>query len=201
MIKSIQSDWGGEYCILSSILAKFGISHTVSCPHTHEQQGKVERKHRHIVETGLSLLAHISTPACYRHFALETAVYLINHLPSPTNNGRSPFELAFHKSPDYSILKVFGSLCFPHIRPYNKHKFSFRSMPCVFLGYSSKHLGYRCHDRATGRMYIARDVQFDEVTFPFNATSILGPHPSTLRPNSPWLLVEFPPYLQFLLHP
>jgi hypothetical protein len=34
-IKSVQSDWGGEYRPLHKILGQFGISHHVSCPHTH----------------------------------------------------------------------------------------------------------------------------------------------------------------------
>jgi hypothetical protein len=33
------------------------ISHLVSCPHAHQQNGAAERKHRHIVKVGLSLLA------------------------------------------------------------------------------------------------------------------------------------------------
>jgi hypothetical protein len=33
-----------------------GITHRLSCPHTHQQNGAIERKHRHIVETGLALL-------------------------------------------------------------------------------------------------------------------------------------------------
>jgi len=49
-IKSIQSDWGGEFRALNPILSQQGISHRISCPHTHQQQGSVERKHRHLVE-------------------------------------------------------------------------------------------------------------------------------------------------------
>lgn len=56
-IKSLQSDWGGEFHALNPILACQGISHRVSCPHTHQQQGFVERKHIHLIETGLSFLA------------------------------------------------------------------------------------------------------------------------------------------------
>jgi len=37
----------------------------------------------------------------------------------------------------------------------------------VFLGYSSSHLGYRCFDLSSSRMYIARHVKFHENTFPF----------------------------------
>jgi histone deacetylase 1/2 len=61
-IRAVQSDWGGEYQALSSFFTRMGISHHVSCPHAHQQNGAAERKHRHIVEVGLTLLAHASMP-------------------------------------------------------------------------------------------------------------------------------------------
>lgn len=61
-IKSLQRDWGGEYRGLHNILVSQGITHNVTCPHTHHQNGLVEHKHHHLVETGLSLLAHSSFP-------------------------------------------------------------------------------------------------------------------------------------------
>jgi hypothetical protein len=53
----------------------------------------------------------------------------------------------------------------------NKHKLEFRSKPCVFIGYSSHHKGYKCLDLETGRVYISRDVIFDEAVFPFSKSS------------------------------
>ena len=61
-ILTVQSDWGGEYEKLNSFFRDIGISHHVSCPHAHQQNGSAERKHRHIVKVGLSLLAHASMP-------------------------------------------------------------------------------------------------------------------------------------------
>ena len=58
----MQTDWGGEYERLNSFFNQLGIAHRVSCPHTHQQNGRAERKHRHIVEVGLSLLAQASMP-------------------------------------------------------------------------------------------------------------------------------------------
>jgi hypothetical protein len=46
-------------------------------------------------------------------------------------------------------------------------KLSFRSTRCVFLGYSSHHKGFKCLEPNTGRVYISRDVIFDESVFPF----------------------------------
>jgi histone deacetylase 1/2 len=82
-IKALQSDWGGEYHKLHRYFQRTGISHRVSCPHTSQQNGIAERKHRHLVETGLALLAHSSLPLRYWDEAFLTACYLINRMPTP----------------------------------------------------------------------------------------------------------------------
>ena len=42
----VQSDWGGgEYRNLNTFFNKLGISHRLSCSHTHQQNDAVERKH------------------------------------------------------------------------------------------------------------------------------------------------------------
>jgi hypothetical protein len=38
----------------------------------------------------------------------------------------------------------------------------------VFLGYNNLHKGFKCLDVAGGRVYISRDVVFDEGMYPFN---------------------------------
>jgi len=113
-------------------------------PHTHHQNGVVERKHRHIVELDLTLLSHASLPLPYWDYAFLTAVYLINRLPSASINFKVPYTVLFHTDPDYKFLKVFGCACFTLLRPYNNHKLDFRSHKCLFLGYSPSHKGYRC---------------------------------------------------------
>jgi hypothetical protein len=61
----VQSDRGGKYQKLNSFFTKLIISHHVLCPHAHQQNGAVERKHRHIVEVGLALFSHASMPLKY----------------------------------------------------------------------------------------------------------------------------------------
>uniref|UniRef100_A0A803P961 Integrase catalytic domain-containing protein n=1 Tax=Cannabis sativa TaxID=3483 RepID=A0A803P961_CANSA len=61
-LKSLQTDWGGEYRSFIPFLNQLGVIHRHPCPTTHEQNGLAERKHRHIVENGLTLLAHASMP-------------------------------------------------------------------------------------------------------------------------------------------
>jgi len=88
-IKYFQSDFGGEFQALTKYFVSHGIHHRRSCPHTRKQNGTAERKIRHIVDTGLTLLAHGRIPLPYWNFAFSTAIFTINHIPSKTH-GTSP---------------------------------------------------------------------------------------------------------------
>jgi histone deacetylase 1/2 len=61
---------------------EIGISHHVSCPYAHQQNGSAKRKHRHIVEVGLALLAHASMQLKFWDEAFLATTYLINRIPS-----------------------------------------------------------------------------------------------------------------------
>jgi histone deacetylase 1/2 len=111
---------------------------------------------------GLTLLAHASVPLKFWDEAFSTAVYLINRLPSKVLNYETPFERLFNQNPDYSFLRTFGCAVWPNLRPYNSRKLAFQSKQCVFIGYSTLHKGYKCLDPKEGRVYISRDVVFDD---------------------------------------
>ena len=61
---------------------------------------------------------------------------------------------------------MFSCLCFPHTRPYNKHKLAYRFEPYVYLGFAPQHKGYNCLSKF-GKVFITRHVVFDEMMFPF----------------------------------
>jgi histone deacetylase 1/2 len=83
----------------------------VSCPHTSQQNGVAERKHRHLVETGLALLAHASVPLRYWDEAFLTACYLINRMPTSVLNNDTPVQRLLKINPEYSFLRIFGCAC------------------------------------------------------------------------------------------
>ena len=101
------------------------------------------------------------------------AVYLLNILPSRAINNEIPF------TPDYSVLRVFGCLCYPHID--TNHKLSPRATPAIFLGHAANHFGYRCLDLDTNKIIISRHVTFDEMVFLFQS-----------HPSKPTTLVNIP---------
>jgi hypothetical protein len=133
----------------------------------HQQNGSAECKHRHIIETSLSLLAHAYVPLKFWDEAFQMATYLINRLPSKVIDDSSPLESLFNQTSDYAFLHTFGCACWPHIHPYNSHKLKFRYKQCVFWGYNDINKGYKCLEVSTGRVYISHNVIFDEEVFPF----------------------------------
>ena len=170
-IKTLYSDNGGEYDALASFLTINGVSHLTSPPHTPEHNGFAERRHRHIVETGLSLLSHACMPPEFWTYAFTTACYLINRLPTPTLSHKSPFFCLFGNPPNYLKLCSFGCLCYPWLKPYSTHKLDPKSKPCIFIGYSKTQSAYHCLDVITKRIYTSRHVSFVENDFPYSRLS------------------------------
>ncbi|GKF24470.1 retrovirus-related pol polyprotein from transposon TNT 1-94 [Tanacetum coccineum] len=110
-LKNVQTDWGGEFRNLASFFSSLGIIQRRSYPHTSEQNGFVERRNRHVVETGLTLLAQACVPQHFWHYVFDIGVYLINRMPLRTLTNKSPFEHIFKRSPDFFIPSHHGYRC------------------------------------------------------------------------------------------
>jgi hypothetical protein len=216
-IRAFHSDWGREYKKLHPYFKCTGIQHRISCPYTHEQNGTVERKIRHLVDTCLTLLAHAKLPLKYWNYSLQHSAILINVLPSHSIANISPFKKLFKADPHYLAFQPFGCAIFPLLCPYNTHKFSFRTTPRVYLGQSPLHSAYRCLDPSTGRIYLAKHAKFHAIVFPYTAglstshlpvatshwLSIAAQHTSNLAspsglPSSPLGSANSPPSLPLL---
>ena len=176
---------------MTQFLNSKGIKHQLSCPYTPEQNGLAERKHRHLIETTITLLQNAILPSGFWSYAVQTACFLINRMPSAVLNFKSPFEVIFQTIPSVTHLRIFGCACFPLLKPYIQNKLQPKSSMCVFLGYASKYKGYLCYDVSNKRLYISRHVVFIEHVFPYKDL-IPSPVLSSLSPTPP-------PHLFFLL--
>ena len=110
--KCIQFGWGGEYRKLNTLFQSLGINHHLSCPHTHQQNNYVVRKHRQMV-VQTSLLSFLQV--LFLKLGWIFSYCYLSHQPTsiPITNDKSPRELLFHQNRDYNFLKVYGCACLP----------------------------------------------------------------------------------------
>ena len=83
-IKILRADNAMEYkdSRLLSFIAHQGTLIQRSCPHTSQQNGRAERKHRHILDSVRAQLLSTSCPEKIWGEAALTSVYVINRIPS-----------------------------------------------------------------------------------------------------------------------
>lgn len=168
-----------------------GIIHQITCVYTPQQNGIVERKHKHLLETSRDLLYQYHLPISYWGECLLTATYLINRFPSSALNSKTPYEILFKTSPNYSYLKCFGCLCFFSTLTTHRTKFDLKDVRCVFIGYPYGKKGYKVLNLKTKKIYVSKDVIFHEEYFPYSSKSdpTLFPYITSLSTELP---SEFP---------
>ena len=84
-IKIFRSDNAFEYTqyAFQAVLHSYGTVHHLTCPGTSQQNGRVEQKLRHILDTVRALLLSAKVPALFWGEAALHAVHAINRIPSP----------------------------------------------------------------------------------------------------------------------
>jgi len=166
----IRVDGGGEYASREKFLeylAEEGIIRVVSAPYSQQQNGISERCNRSVLDPARSMLKHAGMPNKLWAEAASTAVYIKNRLPSRAlpNPNLTPFERWTQKKPDIPHLGTFGCLAFAWIHGDHRKNLDNHANKCVLLGYSAgTSIQYRLMDLYSSRVFISREVKFDEST-------------------------------------
>jgi len=159
-VKRFRSDNGSEFVCLTRFFQEKGIIHETSCVHTPQQNGRVERKHRHILNIARALRFQAKLPIEYWGECVLTSAYLINRTPSALLKNKTPFELLFGHEHGYKHLRVLGCLAYAHNGDHKGDKFATRSRRCVFLGYPYGKKGWKLYDLERHVIFVSRDVVF-----------------------------------------
>jgi transposase InsO family protein len=170
-VKTVRSDNGTEFTCMKSYFFEKGIIFQTSCVGTPQQNGRVERKHQHILNVARALRFQGCLPIYFWGECVLTAGYLINRTPSSVLNGKTPYSILYGREPTYDHLRVFGSLCYAHKHGRLGDKFESRSRRCIFVGYPFGKKGWRLYDLETNEFFVSRDVKFSETEFPFASSS------------------------------
>lgn len=107
-IKTLRLNEGGEFKLVIQLAKTQGIQIQLECSYTSLQNGKVERKHKYVVETGLSL-----SPSKNASFLLVGSIphssFSHQQNLSPVSENKNLYFLMTNLKLDYEFLKIFGS--------------------------------------------------------------------------------------------
>ncbi|GAU49938.1 hypothetical protein TSUD_290950 [Trifolium subterraneum] len=193
-VKIVRTDNGLEF-MMHDFYSSKGIIHQTSCVESPQQNGRVKRKHQHLLNIARTLLYQSNLPKTYWSYAVLHATYIINRMCTPVLENKSPHEMLHNQLPDLHDLKVFGSLAYASSLSVHRTKLSPRGRKCVFLGYKQGVKGTVLLDLNTKEIFISRNVTHYDHFFPYQTTNskihwhyhsnFECEHPSDITSNPP----------------
>ncbi|RDX77553.1 Isoflavone 2'-hydroxylase, partial [Mucuna pruriens] len=126
-IKTLRYDNGLEFHMPS-----FYDDHVKSCVETPQQNSKVERKHRHILDVTRALLFQSTLPN----------IFGLMLLPTITLAHKYPYALLYNDSATFLDFKVFGCLAYASTLTHQRTKLDSHARKYIFLGYKLGTKGY-----------------------------------------------------------
>ena len=168
-IKGFRTDNARDFCNtnLKEFFESQGIRHETSCPYTPQQNGLAERKIGDIMNKCRTLMIAANMPRNLWDFGVLTVVYLNNRVPTKVLNWKSPLKVLEAKFPNIQQRenlkpRIFGSVGYLLSHDVYKDKLSPQAHRCVFIGYSNTQKGYKLYHPSTKRVFVSKDVTFDE---------------------------------------
>lgn len=165
-VKVLHTDNGREYINneFKDYLGKEGIVHECTAPYTPEQNGRVEREIRTVVESARSMLYARDVSMDLWAEAINCAVYLLNRTSSSQTSDKTPSELWNGVKPILEHIRVFGSEGYVHIPEQLRTKLEKKSEKMILVGYDNTN--YRMFNMKTKQIKVSRNVVFDENKVP-----------------------------------
>lgn len=163
VIKVLRTDNGSEFMskTLEAEIKRRGIIHQKSCTYTPQQNGRVERENRTIVEAARSMLLAKGLEKELWAEAVMAANYVINRTGKSLVKGKSPYEVWFNKVPEIKGFQIFGSVAYRFVPEEKRKKWDAKSEKGIFIGYDEESKGYRIFFKDENRVEISREVIFD----------------------------------------
>ena len=94
--------------------------------------------------------------------AIDCAIYLSNHCPVCSVQGKDPQQAWSRKKPTVSHLHVFRSIAYAYVPDQERSKLVDKNKKYVFIGYDPTSKGYKLYNSSTGKVIVSRDVEFDK---------------------------------------
>ena len=155
--RAYESNTWREYC------QHYGITHEFTAPYSSAQNGLAERATRTTMDDVRTLLRDSDLGHSYWAEAAAYSIDTRNLIPSRRHPGCIPLESFTGKRQGVAHLRVFGSKCWAKMPvAHGGSKLDPRSTECRLLGYATGSGNYKVQDIATRRVFVSRDVIFEE---------------------------------------
>ena len=164
----VRSDGAFESPAWQNYYKTHGLLHEISAPYSSAQNGLAERAIRTTIEDVRTLLSDSGLGHSYWAEAAAYSIHTRNLIPSHRHPLKIPLESLTGKRQGVSHLRVFGSSVWAKIPTVHGaqvtggSKLDPRSVACRFLGYASGAGNYKVQDLETRRVFVSRDVIFEE---------------------------------------
>ena len=108
------------------------------------------------------MMSRTDLPISFRGYALETAAFLLNRIPSKAVE-KTSYELWTGKRPGLSFLKIWG--CEAYVKRQGSDKLASKSDECLFVGYPKETNGYYFYIPSENKVFVACNGVFLEREF------------------------------------
>ena len=168
VIKTLRSDRGGEYLLgeFEDHLKEEGIVSQLTAPGTPQQNGVSERRNRTLMDMVKSMMSYSSLSDSFWGYALETAAYILNQVPSKAVPG-TPYDRWSGRKSVLNHFRIWG--CPAHVLVQKTSKLASRSKLCLFVGYPKRTKGYVFYSPSDNKTFVSTNAKFLEEDFMKNA--------------------------------
>ena len=158
-IQRIRTDNGGEFTgkEFESWLLNKNIRHETSAPYVPQQNGFIERSNRTVVEATRSMLHSSGIPLTLWAEVTQTAVHVLNLIPSKSLNYKTPSEQLTGRKGRIDHLRVLGSDVYVLKHENQRKKLDSKAEKGILVGYSLNNNAYRVY-MGGKRVLVAKDV-------------------------------------------
>ncbi|CAB3236802.1 unnamed protein product [Arctia plantaginis] len=163
-VKSLRSDNGTELknAKTKELMDKLGIFHTFTNVDTPEQNGRVEREMRTIVEAARAEIQADGLNERLWAEAMNHAIFTINQTGTSNVPGKSPAELWFGRKMKIEKLRPFGCECYVLTQAQKRGKINRKSEKGILVGYDIDSPCYRIYMKEKREVVTSDNVIFDE---------------------------------------
>ena len=109
-----------------------------------------------------SMMGKADLPKSFKGYALETALYILNRVPSKSVKV-TPYEIWTNKKPFLSHMKVWGSLAY--VKQTMSYKLEAKSDRCLLIGYPKETNEYKFYNYLKQKVFVSKNVVFMEKGF------------------------------------